>query len=346
MNQGSFFLRERMATHNVIGISLAVVNNYKISHTECFGLLEANSSKKVKTSSLFNACSVSKFLTSVLVMILVEKGNLDLDIDVNELLTSWKLPKKLFMNHKVTLRDLLSHQSGIVDPIGSFGHLDQIDTDPPSMVELLKGRTAYCKEPIQVKYKPGSDFQYSDAGFCTIEQIVEDVTGMNFNEVMNDFIFKPLNMSRSTTDFTRLTDFRGEIASGHLKTGEKVKENDTIYPYPAACGLWTTPTDLALIMVDLLKSMKNESRIGLSASSAMKIMSSYGDREWTGLGVFLEGSGRHCKVFSLGWGVGFQCMMALYPKLENGVIIMTNTDLGVHQDEGIIGDIIRSLTLE
>lgn len=60
----------------------------------------------------------------------------------------------------------------------------------------------------------------------------------------------------------------------------------------------------------------------------------------TGLGVFLDHSGQ---IFSLGWGVGFQCMLVAYPYLKTGIVIMTNIELGIHQSEGIIGDILKSL---
>lgn len=75
------------------------------------------------------------------------------------------------------------------------------------------------------------------------------------------------------------------------------------------------------------------------------MITSQGCKEWTGLGVFLDGSQHELKISSLGWGVGFQCMMVAYPYLEKGAVIMTNTDLGVHQLKGIIGEIFNSLTL-
>ncbi|MFS0764441.1 hypothetical protein [Peribacillus phoenicis] len=56
----------------------------------------------------------------------------------------------------------------------------------------------------------------------------------------------------------------------------------------------------------------------------------------------LDDSKGELEISSLGWGVGFQCMMVAYPYLEIGLVIMTNTDLGVHQLKGIIGEIYDS----
>ncbi|MDF2067311.1 hypothetical protein [Bacillus sp. Cr_A10] len=66
----------------------------------------------------------------------------------------------------------------------------------------------------------------------------------------------------------------------------------------------------------------------------------------TGLGVFLDHSEQELEITSLGSGVSFQCMMVAHLNLETGIVIMTNTDLGVHQTSGIIGEIIKSLEKE
>lgn len=344
MNLKNININERMEHYNVSGLSIAVIDNGQISKTECFGLLEAGTNKNVKSSSVFNACSISKFLTSILVMILTEQGILDLDEDVNKRFSSWKVPEnELTKNNKVTLRNLLSHQSGIIDPEGSFTELNSIKGFP-SMVELLEGRTSYCSVPIEVKYKPESDFQYSDAGFVIIQQLIEDVTGKPFKEVMNELIFQPLIMNNSTLEMTISEEKKEDFSCGHNKNRELVNGKYPIYPYPAASGLWTTPSDLAILVIELMNSLKGESKIGLSVSKAKSIINPQGCKEWTGLGLFLDGSEQEIEISSLGWGVGFQCMMVAYPFLETGVVIMTNTDLDVHQLKGIIGEIYNSLT--
>lgn len=93
-----------------------------------------------------------------------------------------------------------------------------------------------------------------------------------------------------------------------------------------------------------MSSLKDESKIGLSASKAKEMINPQGCKEWTGLGVFLDASKHEIEISSLGWGVGFQCMMVAYPYLKTGAVIMTNTELGVHQLKGIIGEVYNSLT--
>jgi CubicO group peptidase (beta-lactamase class C family) len=152
-----------MDYYNVTGLSITVINNAQISMAEQYGLLESGTAKIVNSNSIFSACSISKFLTGILVMILTDQGLVDLDEDINKKLISWKIPDNEFTENKnVTLRNLLSHQSGKKDPEDSFMELNSND-GIPLMVDLLKGKTSYCKVPIQVINEPESNFQYSDA---------------------------------------------------------------------------------------------------------------------------------------------------------------------------------------
>ncbi|MEK4130120.1 serine hydrolase domain-containing protein [Solibacillus sp. FSL W8-0474] len=336
-------IEERMKHYNVQGLSITLIEGGQISGTKNYGILEVGCNRKTNEDSIFSACSISKFLTGMLTMKLVDEGLLDLDGDVNEILESWKIPENEFTkNKKVTLRHLLSHQSGIKDPEGSFSELNT-EIGVPSMVELLEGRTPYCKTPINVKYEPESEFHYSDAGFCIIQQLIEDVTEKPFHQVVNEQIFEPLRMTNSHFHITMLDVDRLNFSCGHNKNGEIVGGKYPLYPYPAASGLWTTSLNLAELVLELMNSVKGASKIGISESLAKEMITPQRGKRWTGFGVFLEGSEKELEITSLGWGVGFQCMMVAFPFLEKGAVIMTNTELGVHQLEGIIGKIYKSL---
>ncbi|MDV2682855.1 serine hydrolase domain-containing protein [Alkalihalophilus lindianensis] len=330
-----------MKHYQVAGVSVANILNQVIS-LESYGTLEAGSVKCVDDNTLFNACSISKFLTGMLVVILAEEGLVDVDEDVNERLTSWKVPLNKWTGVKaVTLRSLLSHQSGIIDPEGSFSPLNITD-DIPSMVELLEGKTPYCIEQIEVKYGPESEFHYSDAGFCIIEQLLEDVTGKSFVELMQENLFKPLDMTNSTYKMKPSKLNRANASCGHNKKGEVVDGSYPVYPYSAASGLWTTSSDLASAVLELMNALQGESKLGLSANAAKEMISSQGGKDWCGLGVFLNGSEKEVEMSSLGWGVGFQCMLVATPYAGHGLVVMTNTDLGVHQLKGIIGEMYQA----
>lgn len=336
-------IREWMEQYQVSGLSMVRIVEGHIRVAEGYGFLEVGTDNKVTGHSIFNACSISKFVTSMLVMKLVGQGLLDLDEDVNVKLSTWKVPENEFTRRsKVTLRTLLCHQAGIMDPEGSFGEWDSAH-GIPSTVELLEGRTPYCNEAIRVTYEPGSEFAYSDAGFCIIQLLIEDVSGKPFQVLMKEQVFEPLNMKSSIMNPTISQPLSGQLSCGHNKNGEVVEGKYPTYPYAAASGLWTTPSDLAVLAIEFMDSLNGRSRIGLSEDRAKEWITPQGGKEWTGLGVFLGGSDQEVEVSSLGWGVGFQSMLTMRPYSGKGAIIMTNTDLGVHQSKGIIGDILRSI---
>ncbi|MFC4408988.1 serine hydrolase domain-containing protein [Chungangia koreensis] len=332
----SVYVKERMDHHHVKGLSIAFVKNGEISETLCLGVRDKDNEQKIDTDTLFHACSMSKFVTAMAVLKLVEKGLLEIDGDVNKMLSTWRIPDHAFTKN-VTIRHLLSHQSGIVDAEGSFYEFNEQD-GIPSMVDLLEGRTPYHREPVKVSVEPGSEFHYSDAGFCILQQVIEDVTGKEFSVVLSELIFEPLQMNNSTVNF----EPTGKFASGHNKLGEVVKGKYPIYPYPAAAGLWSTPSEVAALVLELTLSIKGQSKIDLSAHLAREMVSPQGGMNWSGLGVFLDETEHGMEFSSLGWGVGFQSMMAAHPDIASGVVVMTNADLGVHQLDGIIGEVYRN----
>lgn len=339
---GDLDIKARMKHYNVPGLSVALVENGGLSRTHNYGLLKSDGHKKISDQTRFSACSISKFVTGMVILKLVDSGLLHLDDDVNNQLSSWKVPENEYTVHKkVTLRSLLSHQSGIKDPENSFPELR--GNEFPSMVELLNGHTPYCKKAIEVKLQPESEFHYSDAGYCVIQLLIEDVTKKPFGQVVKELIFEPLNMENSSYP-TVISETNGEFSCGHDRNGKVVEGDFPIYPYPAASGLWTTPSDLSKLITELFNALRGESKLGISQMSAKEMISPQG-KPWTGLGLFLDRSGDELEISSLGWGVGFQCMLVAYPSKEKAAIIMTNAELGVHQLEGLIGEIYRSLQI-
>lgn len=333
---------DRMVQKQIAGLSLAFIEHGQIERTECLGVLEVGSTDYVNEETIFNACSISKLLTSILVLKLVEQGKVDLDEDINHNLVSWKLPESDYTRvKKVTLRSLLSHQSGIVDPEDSFPPLDSL-VQWASMKDLLQGATSYCQSPIESTLEPNQEFHYSDAGYCIIQLLIEDVTNTPFSSLMDDLIFQPLAMHHSffSSAFPIV-----HTARGHHKDGTRTIPSHPLYPYDAACGIWTTPSDLAKLLIDMMHTLKGKGKLGLTATTMDELMHAQDCNQSVGLGVFFDGQGEQVEISSLGWGVGFQCMLVAYPYLEKGFVVMSNTDSGVHQMQGIMGDIYRSFVL-
>lgn len=137
MNLKSNNIYEKMHQYSVAGLSLAVIRDGKLDETAAFGMLESGTNRTVTIDSIFNSCSISKFITTMLVMTLSDQEIVHLDEDVNDRLISWNIPTNLFTSQKkTTLRNLLSHQSGIIDPPNSFEHYT-LAQGRPNIAELL-----------------------------------------------------------------------------------------------------------------------------------------------------------------------------------------------------------------
>ncbi len=244
----------------------------------------------------------------------------------------------------MTLRMLLSHQSGIVDPEGAF------DTCPPEvsgpeLLDVLRGRSPLNPHPVRVEHPPGSKFSYSDAGYCVIEQALIDVTLTPFDDLMSELVLDPLDMTRSRFG-APLASGDANVAAGHDRRGSVIGGRYPRYPYLAAAGLWSTPTDLSRVLAELHQALAGGGTLGLTPEHAVAMVRGQVSTAWAGLGTFVGGSTERARLTSMGWGVGFQCMLRAYPQSGEAVVVMTNCDPGRPQDEALTGELVNALKMQ
>jgi len=298
-----------------------------------FGVLQAGTNRNVQEDTLFHACSISKFITALCVMNLVSERVLDLHRDVNRCLTGWKLQSGGFVTDRpVTLSMLLSHRGGIIDPADSFGTY-RTDETPVSTLSILQGETRFHPGPVTVSLQPDSRFEYSDAGFCVIAQIISDVTGKTIPQLAEKYIFDPLGLHSAFfwQKGAENTYPLEKCAAGHDSGGAQLDEVWPCYPNPEGAGLWITAAELAAIVSDFIRCLNGNGRI-LSKAQAQEMLSG-------GLGVFpVEDSPF---FISQGWGEGMQCKLAGDVKNNRGIVVMMNQEPGVDQSQSIIGSILR-----
>lgn len=321
-------LTKLMNTYHVPGMGIAYVDKDKASIISLD--LAKIEEEGVVQDTLFHACSISKFVTAMFIVKLCDKGLLSLDHPVENYLCSWSLQEN--GNGPVSLRHLLSHQGGIEDPEGSFG----IHPGRPDMAQILNGETPACNTRIEAVKPPNQEFTYSDAGYCIVQQVVEDVLDIPFETAIDEYLFRPLGMNRSMYEPT------SPMTSGHEPDGTVMKDRIPHYPYAAAAGLWSTPSDLMKLVKELFRSLNGEG-ILFSKEYALDMISPQGAASWAGLGFFLDGEGNALEISSLGWGEGFQSILVAEPFQEKAMVIMTNGNTGVHQMQGLIGDVYRLL---
>ena len=329
---------DRMKYYNVPGVSVAVIDNGKIDWAKGYGIKETGGNDPVTPETLFQAASISKPVTALGTLQLVEKGILDLDSPVNDKLVSWKVPENEFSEkEKVTLRQLLTHSAGLtVSGFPGYAASEQI----PTPVQVLDGEKPANTPPVRIDMIPGSQWRYSGGGFVVTQLLVADVSGRPFQEYMKTTVLAPLGMTHSTFEQPLPRDKAEQAASGHQANGEVVKGRWHVYPELAAAGLWTTPSDLCRFAIELQKSVAGESNKIISQEMAGKMLTP-GTGNW-GLGIGLGASTtEEKKSFSHGGGnKGFICMLFAFVNKGQGAVVMTNSDNG----NELVMEILRGLS--
>jgi len=316
--KGSIY--DRMKYYRASSISVAVINNYEIEWAKGYGLKEKWTDKFVDENTLFQAASMSKSVFAVAVMILVERGILDLDEDINTYLTSWNVPDNGSWQPKITFRQILSHTAGVT--VHGFDGYN-INGEIPSIVQILNGEYPANSDPIKVNIIPGLQYRYSGGGYTIAQQAVMDILKKPFPEIMKELVLEPLGMKNSTYEQPLPNNLISKVAKGYFYDGDMVDGGYHAYPEMAAAGLWTTPSDLARFGLELQLILKGEENRILSYKSMEEMLRQHGDVSM-GLGFHLCGKD-HCLRFAhSGCNQGFESDMVFYKENGKGIIVMTN----------------------
>jgi len=330
-------LAARMAALKTPGVSVAVINDGAIEWAKGYGVTEAGGATPVTPRTLFQAASISKPVAALAALRLVEQGKLALDQNVNERLTSWKVPENEFTTtEKVTLRRLLSHSAGLT--VSGFpGYA--ADAPVPALVQVLDGQKPANTVAISANVVPGTIWRYSGGGYTVMQQLLMDVTGRPFPALLADLALTPVGMADSTYEQPLPETRRAAAASGHLASGVVLAGRAHTYPEMAAAGLWTTPTDLAKFLIEIQRAVQGRSTV-LSATMAREMITVQKGRY--GLGLGLEGSGPSASFGHGGSNAGFKCQMTAFVHGGRGAVVMTNGDQGSR----LAAEIMRAVAAE
>jgi CubicO group peptidase (beta-lactamase class C family) len=316
------FVMTQMARRHISGLSLAIIQDGRIVEARAYGATDSGGGKRVDTTTLFQAGSISKSVSALGALHLVEQHKLDLDSDVNATLKTWKVPPSQFTATKpVTLRGLLSHTAGLTVH-GFPGYA--IDAPKPTLVQVLDSSGPANTAPIRVDAEPGSRWNYSGGGYTVMQQMMLDVTGKTFPEFMRETVLAPLGMLRSTFEQPPAPARAALTAAGHYPDGSEVKGRWHVYPEMAAAGLWTTPSDLARFAIEVQRAYAGRSSKVISQAMAKQMLTNQKDMD--GLGVFLQGAAPGMRFNHNGRDEGFDAMLTATVETSQGVVIMTNAN--------------------
>ncbi|MGC2464335.1 MAG: serine hydrolase [Candidatus Acidiferrum sp.] len=321
----------RMEHYKVPGVSVAFFDHGQILWTRAYGFADVASKKPVTPDTLFQAASISKSVTALAALRLAQEGKLNLDEDVNVKLKTWKVPENAFSEkEKVTVRRILSHSAGLTVH-GFPGYA--ADEPLPTVVQILNGEKPANTDPIRVDVVPGTLWRYSGGGFVVLQTLLVDVTGKPFPQLMRELVLRPAGMLHSTYDQPLPKNLWPEAATPYRPNGDPVKGGWHTYPEMAPAGLWTTPSDLARVAIEVQNEYVGKSSKILSQSMARQMLTPQ-IGTW-GLGFGLESTGGKPSFSHGGANEGFRCNLFAYRDDGQGLAVMTNSDSGGELTEEI-----------
>ena len=341
-------LEGQMREHGVPGINAAVVRNYQIAWAKGYGVTELAGAHAVTPQTLFLAGSISKPVTAVGALALVGEGRLSLEGDVNDQLRSWRIPQHEHELQKVTLAQLLDHTAGFTG--GDFFPGYAVGEPVPTLHQILDGQSPARNSAVRLGLAPGSEWHYSGDGYLVVQQLMMDATGEPFPALMRRLVFDKLAMHNSTFEQPLPADRAPLAARGTLMSGSPVQGGWHINPEMAAGGLWSTPTDLATLAIEIARTFRGigtrrviSQRLAIEMlaphvrNGVINILGTAGDPDAMGYGFFV-GERLH-RFGHIGGNVGYQATLVFFADTGDGAVIMTNSDIGLRAGNALLNAI-------
>ncbi|MGE5627725.1 MAG: serine hydrolase [Solirubrobacterales bacterium] len=312
------YFNEGIKKYLVPGASVVVVKDNKEVFKMGYGYSNLESKALVdpdKTS--FPACSVSKLFTATAIMQLYEEGKIDLDRNINDYISPYKVINKY--DKPVTCRNLLTHSSGLDES----SELNGTTTDEKSIKsqEYFMG----THTPIVVG-EPNTISRYSNEGYNLLGYIVEKVSGGSYEEYVKEKILKPLSMDNSSVRIKS-----NYTAIGYTYDGDNYVANPLPYQYTSgSSGIIATARDMENFIIANLNNgqFKNNSILSKNTLTLMHNKQFSNSEDLPGMGFgFIRGyrNGQEIIKHEGALAAGYTTTLFLVPKDNLGVYVATNS---------------------
>jgi CubicO group peptidase (beta-lactamase class C family) len=322
-----------------VGLAVGVVRDGRLAFFAGHGVADVMSRAPITDRTVFRIASVTKLFTAVAVMQLWEQGSLDLDAPVNDVLRAYRLVRADGVSTEATLRHLLTHTAGIPEVIRLADLLrpgrGRFDARPAVMSvaadEPMPPLSNVYRRGLPCVVEPGTAFAYTNHGFATLGQVVEDVSGMPLDRYVRERILDPLGMA--DTDLVRADRLRARLATGYdlgRRGPEPAPDRDWVTR--GASGIYSTPADLARFASALLDGGAGDGGPILRATTLATMFEPHyrPDPRVPGMGLafFRSDLGGHRVVGHSGRLPGFTAQLLIAPDDGIGVVALTNGSTG------------------
>jgi CubicO group peptidase (beta-lactamase class C family) len=334
--------------HPTVGLAVGIVSNGRLQFFHAHGLADIASNTPITEDTVFRIGSLTKTFTAIAVMQLWEQRLVDLDAAANDYLSAYQLIPAHPTHQPATVRHLLTHTAGLPQCV----HLSR--AFQPVLGEMVKfGRPVptlahYYRGGLRLVAEPGMRHVYSNHGFATLGQIVEDLTGQSLQGYFREHIFEPLGMEQ--TDLVRSDRIRSRLATGYALRSHgpsPVGDHDLITV--AGGGIYSTTRDIARYISALLAGGANEHGTVLNPETldALFAPQYQPDPRLAGVGLafYRREVGGHLFIEKSGLIPAFASQMCIAPDDGVGVVAFTNGARGAHgwlgpEVSGILGQVV------
>jgi CubicO group peptidase (beta-lactamase class C family) len=322
-----------MKTFNVPGIAVGIVKDGKVVLAKGYGVNRIGGNEKTDANTLFGIASNSKAFTAAALAILIDEGKLNWDDKVTRYIPEFRMYND-YVTHEFTIRDLLTHRSGLGLGAGDLmiwpdGH----DFTPNDIVKNLQ----YLKPVSAFRTK----YDYDNLLYIVAGVVVERVSGQAWTDFVQTRIMQPLGMTRSAGSFRKLKDTANTI-SPHVPNGGKLKviKRYTNPIMDAAGGIYSSVNDLSKWVIAQLDSGKYDSGRLFSAKrhadmwTPQTILPLRNIKPYKtffknyGLGWQLADINGHLQVSHTGGLEGIVTQVTMFPETKLGIIVLTNQQSG------------------
>jgi CubicO group peptidase (beta-lactamase class C family) len=221
-----------MESYNIAGVAIALIEDGETAWVKAYGYADLEEGRKMTGDTYCRVQSISKSVTAWGVMKLVEQGRVDLDSPYRQYVTDWTFPGSPYAVEEITVKQLLSLSAGM--PLGSVTQRYSPSEQVPSIRDVLSEEAVAFQEP-------GASFYYSNVSINLLELLIEEVSGRDFADYMQEEVLTPLGMDHSS--FTWSKDFEPPVPNGYDLNNNPVPVY--VYAGKASGGLFASAEDIA-----------------------------------------------------------------------------------------------------
>jgi CubicO group peptidase (beta-lactamase class C family) len=307
-------IRKSIEGGQVPSIAVAVARDGKIIWEEGFGMADREKKRASTPNTLYSLASISKPITATGLMILKERGKIDLDRPINTYLGESKLKGWAWSADEATVRRVANHTSGL--PLHyQFFYVDE-PYRRPAMDETIRRYG-------NLVTKPGETYEYSNLGYGVIDYVISRISGKPYKQFMREEVFEPLGLKNMSVDI--VPGREAEYAARYATDGSPIPFYD--FDHPGGSAVWASAHDLVRFgMFHLKEHLPDQKRI-LSDSAIDEMHTATApirDKVGYGVGWQVSDSAGYRIISHTGGMGGVTTILNLVPSRRIAVAVLAN----------------------